>query len=157
VIGNRLARLDHVAIAREKMRPGKGPLGGPETGVDGYAAAKPRAQRPGQSDRISFDKEIQIRDWATQDRIAERPADDVDGHPKCRSLLRDRAQKIECARRQPLSQKLSEIGMHLVILTDEIVYNAVHVSEPAAVPAWLNPYLVWIGLVLRIQRGSRTR
>ena len=114
-------------------------------------------QRPCQGNCIPFDKEVQIRHGSAENGISQRTAYNIDGHPKRRGLSSDGEEKLQRAGREALSQQRAEIGFHCVIVTDGIVYNAVHVSAPVAVPAWLNSYLVWIGLVLRIQRGSRTR
>jgi hypothetical protein len=157
VIGSHHGRPRFLISACEQMRSREGPLGGSESGMGGDVAPKLGSQRPCQSNRISFDKEIQIGNGSAKNGISQRTAYNVDGHPQGYGLSSDREKKLQRVRRQPLSQQNAEIGLHCVIVTDEIVYNPVDVSPPSAVPAWLKPYLVWIGFVLRIQRGSRTR
>ena len=125
--------------------------------MDGHVTTELGAQRPCQGDRIPFDEEIQICDGSTKNGIPQRTPHDVDRHTQSRGLPRDGEKELKLIGREPVPQQSSKVGLHWVIVMDEIVYNPVDVAEPAAVPAWLNPYLVWIGLVLRIQRGSRTR
>ena len=125
--------------------------------MGGDVTTKAGSQCPRQSDRVPLDQQIKIRDGSTKNCIPQRAADEVDRHLQGGRLPRDLEKKLQLAARQLLSKYSSQIRLHRVIVTDEIVYNPVDVPQPPAVPAWLHPCLVWIGLVLRIQRGSRTR